>query len=55
MSLRGVFNSSPLGAFLKPVFEDKSINEEASVSYANDFLHMMYRPIVERELQVYLK
>ena len=54
MSLRGVFYSSPLGAVLKPVFEDRSIKEEATVSYANDFLHMMYKPFVEGEMQVYL-
>ena len=52
MSLRGVFNSSPLGALLKHVFEDTSIKEEASVNYANDFLHMMYTPSVEGEMQV---
>lgn len=52
MSLRGVFNSSPLGALLKPVFEDGSIKEEASVNYANDFLHMMYKHSVEGEMQV---
>ena len=52
MSLRGVFNASPLGAVLQPIFEDKGIKEEASVSYASDFLHMMYKPLVEDELQV---
>ena len=54
MSLRGVFYSSPLGALLKHVFEDRSIKEEASVNYANDFLHMMYKPSVEGEMQVSL-
>ena len=53
MSLRGVFYSSPLGTLLKRVLEDRSIKEEASVSYANDFLHMMYKPL-EGEMQVYL-
>ena len=52
MSLRSVFDASPLGAFLKPVFENKTIKEEASGNYANDFLHMTYKPLVDGELQV---
>jgi hypothetical protein len=52
VSLRSVFNSSPLGQLLKPTFEDKNIKGEAAMNYLNDFLHMMYKPIVEGELQV---
>ena len=52
VSLRGVFYSSPLGKLLKPTFEDRNIKEEAAMNYLNDFLHMMYKPIVEGELQV---
>ena len=54
MSLRGVFNASPLGAVLQPIFENKGIKKEASESYASDFLHMMYKPLVQDELQVLL-
>ena len=52
ISLRGGFYSSPLGQLLKLVFEDKNIKEEAAMNYLNDFLHMMYKPIVVGELQV---
>jgi hypothetical protein len=52
VSLRGVFYSSPLGQLLKPTFEDKNIKDEAAMNYLNDFLHMMYKPFVEGELQV---
>ena len=52
VSLRGVFCSSPLGNLLKPVFEDEVIKNEATMNYMNDFLHMMYKPMVESELQV---
>jgi hypothetical protein len=52
VSLRGVFHSSPLGNLLRPVFEDESIKNEAAMNYLNDFLHMMYKPMVEGELQV---
>jgi hypothetical protein len=52
ISLRSVFYSSPLGQLLKPPFEDKNIKGEAAMNYMNDFLHMMYKPIVEGELQV---
>ena len=50
--MRGVFHSSPLGNLLRPVFEDESIKNEAAMNYLNDFLHMMYKPMVEGELQV---
>ena len=52
VSLRNIFYLSTLGALLKPVFKDRSVKEEASVNYANDFLHMMYKPSVEGEMQV---
>jgi hypothetical protein len=52
ISLRGAFYSSPLGQLLKPVFEDENIKEEAAKNYLDDFLHMMYKPIVKGELQV---
>ena len=52
VSLRGVFYSSPLGQLLKPTFEDENIRGEAAMNYLNDFLHMIYKPIVEGELQV---
>ena len=52
MSLRSIFYLSTLGALLKPIFKDRSIKEEASGNYANDFLHMMYKPSVEGEMQV---
>lgn len=52
VSLRGIFCASPHGKSLKPVFEDISTKDEASGNYANDFLHMTYKPVVEGELQV---
>ena len=52
VSLRGAFHSSPLGNLLRPVFEDEVIKNEAAMNYMNDFLHMMYKPMVEGELQV---
>jgi hypothetical protein len=51
-SLRAVFRSSPLGKLLEPVFEDENTKNEAAMNYLNDFLHMMYKPTVEGELQV---
>ena len=52
MSLRGIFYASPHGKLLQPIFRDRSTKEEASGNYANDFLHMTYKPVVEGELQV---
>ena len=52
LQLRGIFYQSPLANLVKASFEDKENKNEATENYLNDFLHMMYKPIVEGELQV---
>ena len=51
-SLRSIFDASPLGILKKLAFEDPDDKEKAAKSYLDDFLHMMYKPVVKNELKV---
>ena len=52
--LRFSFYESTLGKLVMPLFVDDKSKREAAESYLEDFLHMMYRPVHEGELQVFL-
>ncbi|XP_046861644.1 E3 ubiquitin-protein ligase rnf213-alpha-like [Xenia sp. Carnegie-2017] len=51
-SLRSIFDASPLGILIKLAFEEPDVKEEAAKNYLNDFLHMMYKPVVKNELKL---
>ncbi|XP_046861659.1 E3 ubiquitin-protein ligase RNF213-like [Xenia sp. Carnegie-2017] len=51
-SLRSIFDASPLGILKKLAFEGQDVKEKAAKSYLDDFLHMMYKPVVENELKL---
>ncbi|XP_028416584.1 E3 ubiquitin-protein ligase rnf213-alpha-like [Dendronephthya gigantea] len=52
LQLRGIFYQSPLGNYLKVIFGDKENKKEATENYLHDFLHMMYKPIENGELEL---
>ena len=47
-----MIDSSPLGALLKPLKEDSDVKEEATMDYLHDFVHMVYKPTVDKEVEV---
>ena len=51
-SLRGVIDSSPLGLLLKPFIEEDDVKEVAMMDYLHDFMHMVYKPILDNEFEV---
>ena len=47
-----MIDSTPLGSLLTRLFEDSSVKESAVMDYLHDFLHMVYKPMVEDEMKV---
>ena len=50
--LREVIETSPLGHLLQPVLLNPEIKAEAMMAYLHDFLHMVYKPTVDGEMEV---